>query len=173
MIEIVRDLTHIIKECKLFLLHVLSAIKFINIHSLIWLTPAAQCFSCTSLSVPPARFPCFWGGQPRPGCCLERGNLSCSDIWSPAFSFPFEMRLQCVNTILCFVAIPGLWDWSLHDSGVLITDSWRCQADVMNNKLPLWTIRSDFLACFSKERWDFYLTSGRKLCIWLYIQCWD
>lgn len=138
MIKIFRDLAYIVRGCKFFLLPVLYAIKFIK---------------CQQSGFTEARFALFWllwpffpscpvslllGGTAQSRVLLGERKAQLKQHWKPRFFVLFwRMRLQCVNTILYFVAIPGLWAWSLLDSGALITHSWHCQAIVVNNKLPL------------------------------------
>ena len=105
----------------------------------------------------------------------ERGKLSCGTQKHGFAVRVCGMRLQCVNTILYFIAIPGLWAWSLGDSGILITHSWCGQTVLMNNKHPwLWTIRLWVSGLFLRPRGVCvnFLLLGGKLCVWLSFKLW-
>lgn len=136
MIKIFRDLTYIIRECKLFLVHVLFAIKFIKCQQSGFTKACFQVFWLHQafLRSCPTSLLRGWPAQARvpPGGTKSQQQAHLRLCFFVAF---WGMRLQCVNTILYFIAIPGLWAWSHHDSGVLITDSWCCQAVAVNNKL--------------------------------------
>lgn len=109
-----------------------------NVSSLVLLKLASQGFGCVGWSVflsRPISLP--WDGHVRPARMLPGERSQLPQRSQPCcFVLFWGKRLRCVNTILYFIAISGLWAWSLRHGGVLITDSWCCQAVVMNNKLP-------------------------------------
>lgn len=131
MIKIFRDLTYIIRECKSFSLHVLAAVKFLTCQQL-GFAEAGMWYHLGWSFFPSWPLPCSCC------CCRELRCIRCScGEWRPLTAVHFwGLRLQSVNTILYFIAIPGLWAWSLPESGILITHSWCCQAFIINNKLP-------------------------------------